>query len=172
MSDKYDKKEEVRQLSLKSRELGGASCSIFPPKRGEPMKNILRRRSRTLWLVAALATGIVACVGQSNDTSSSSASELSRGMCENAPNWALNASYRRGTLVKYNGKAYECIQSHTSFSPDWTPDAVPALWGETHCGSGGGTTSGSSGSNRPPPPPPRPEPPQEPPGPQCPTELD
>jgi hypothetical protein len=37
-------------------------------------------------------------------------------------------AYSAGSLVTFNGKLYRCIQAHTS-EPNWTPAAVPALWG-------------------------------------------
>ncbi len=43
--------------------------------------------------------------------------------------WAPNTSYRQGDIVSYNGKNYECIQSHTSLT-GWEPANVPALWAE------------------------------------------
>ncbi len=43
--------------------------------------------------------------------------------------WAPNTSYRQGDLVSYNGKNYECVQSHTSLT-GWEPPIVPALWKE------------------------------------------
>lgn len=43
--------------------------------------------------------------------------------------WAPNTAYRKGDLVSYGGKNYECIQAHTSLT-GWEPPYVPALWGE------------------------------------------
>jgi len=36
-------------------------------------------------------------------------------------------SYLVDDVVDYNGVSYKCLQTHTS-QPDWTPEAVPALW--------------------------------------------
>lgn len=45
-----------------------------------------------------------------------------------APAWDGNfVSYQAGTLVTYDGKTYQCIQSHTS-EPNWTPSDTAALW--------------------------------------------
>jgi chitinase len=41
--------------------------------------------------------------------------------------WAPNVAYKAGDTVTYNGKAYKCIQPHTSL-PGWEPSAVPSLW--------------------------------------------
>ncbi len=41
--------------------------------------------------------------------------------------WKANKSYVQGDIVSYNGKNYECRQSHTSL-PGWEPPNVPALW--------------------------------------------
>ncbi|MGB8453739.1 MAG: glycosyl hydrolase family 18 protein [Anaerocolumna sp.] len=43
--------------------------------------------------------------------------------------WVPNTSYRQGDIVSYNGKNYECTQSHTSLT-GWEPVNVPALWKE------------------------------------------
>lgn len=43
------------------------------------------------------------------------------------PVWAVDTDYAVDELVAYQGTLYQCIQCHTSL-PDWTPDAVPALW--------------------------------------------
>ncbi|MEV0353591.1 carbohydrate-binding protein [Nonomuraea sp. NPDC050680] len=61
------------------------------------------------------------------------------------PAWTAWTAYAVGTRVTYNGVDYECIQAHTS-QPDWTPDAVPALW-KTVSGGGGDTTAPSVPGN-------------------------
>lgn len=38
-------------------------------------------------------------------------------------------TYTAGDRLRYNGKLYRVVQSHTSQS-DWTPDATPALYTE------------------------------------------
>ncbi|WP_273430599.1 carbohydrate-binding protein [Chitinibacter tainanensis] len=45
-------------------------------------------------------------------------------------NWVQNGgSYTVGDLVKYQGRAYKCLQSHNTYGdPNWAPDLVPALW--------------------------------------------
>lgn len=45
------------------------------------------------------------------------------------PEWKVETSYSVGDIVRYQGKAWEVIQAHTSES-DWTPDTVPALFKE------------------------------------------
>jgi predicted chitinase/chitodextrinase len=42
--------------------------------------------------------------------------------------WAVGVAYAVNDTVTYNGSTYRCIQAHTS-QADWTPSAVPALWG-------------------------------------------
>jgi chitinase len=41
--------------------------------------------------------------------------------------WAVNTAYTAGQIVTYNGKRYQCRQSHTSL-PGWEPPNVLALW--------------------------------------------
>ena len=41
--------------------------------------------------------------------------------------WAVNTPYTVGQIVTYNGKRYQCRQSHTSL-PGWEPPNVLALW--------------------------------------------
>ncbi|KAJ7188488.1 carbohydrate-binding module family 12 protein [Mycena filopes] len=42
--------------------------------------------------------------------------------------WEPGTPYSLGAVVEYEGHRYKIIQAHTSQS-DWTPSAVPALWG-------------------------------------------
>ena len=42
--------------------------------------------------------------------------------------WGAGVSYKVEDVVLYGGRYYSCIQAHTAVS-NWTPDAVPALWG-------------------------------------------
>ncbi|UJR38435.1 hypothetical protein I4U23_031103 [Adineta vaga] len=41
--------------------------------------------------------------------------------------WQTNKSYTVGERVTFEGKTYQCLQSHTSL-PNWTPAAIAALW--------------------------------------------
>ena len=41
--------------------------------------------------------------------------------------WRSETEYAVGDRVQYDGSLYACVQAHTS-QPNWTPDAVPALW--------------------------------------------
>lgn len=41
--------------------------------------------------------------------------------------WAVGESVEIGTLRRYKGDLYECVQAHTT-QADWTPNATPALW--------------------------------------------
>lgn len=43
------------------------------------------------------------------------------------PSWATGVSYAIGVQVQYKGRAYRCLQAHTS-QEVWKPDASPALW--------------------------------------------
>lgn len=45
------------------------------------------------------------------------------------PAWADGVSYTLDVRVRYGGKLYRCVQSHTS-QADWEPDRTPALWTE------------------------------------------
>lgn len=45
------------------------------------------------------------------------------------PLWAVDIACTVDFVVRYNGKLYRCLQSHTS-QDNWTPDATPALWVE------------------------------------------
>ena len=41
--------------------------------------------------------------------------------------WAANTAYEADTRIRYNGRLYKVVQSHTGQS-DWTPDITPALY--------------------------------------------
>lgn len=43
--------------------------------------------------------------------------------------WKVDTAYTVDTRIRYNGKLYRVVQSHTSQS-DWTPDVTPALYTE------------------------------------------
>lgn len=43
--------------------------------------------------------------------------------------WQTDMAYTVDTRIRYNGKLYRVVQSHTSQS-DWTPDVTPALFTE------------------------------------------
>ena len=43
--------------------------------------------------------------------------------------WEVGVGYKAGQKVKYNGKVFEVVQSHTS-QADWTPESTPALFKE------------------------------------------
>ena len=45
------------------------------------------------------------------------------------PPWKADTAYESNIRVKYNGKLYRVVQTHTSQS-DWTPDITPALYTE------------------------------------------
>ena len=45
------------------------------------------------------------------------------------PLWAANTSYELDVRVRYGGKLYKCVQTHTS-QVGWEPDKTPALWTE------------------------------------------
>lgn len=61
--------------------------------------------------------------------------------CTLATPWATGTRYSVGAVVTFGGAAYQCIQAHTS-QADWTPAAVPALWGLAVCDGGGGDDGG------------------------------
>ncbi len=46
--------------------------------------------------------------------------------------WTLNTAYSTGANVGYLGKSYSCLQAHTSYDPNWSPDKTNGLlWKET-----------------------------------------
>ena len=45
------------------------------------------------------------------------------------PAWAADTAYAADQRVRYGGKLYRCVQSHTS-QAGWEPDKTPALWTE------------------------------------------
>jgi hypothetical protein len=45
------------------------------------------------------------------------------------PAWAVGKAYAVDERIRYGGKLYKCVQSHTS-QADWAPDVTPALWTE------------------------------------------
>ena len=43
--------------------------------------------------------------------------------------WETDTAYTAGIRVRYGGKLYKCVQTHTS-QTGWEPPNVPALWTE------------------------------------------
>lgn len=43
------------------------------------------------------------------------------------PNYEVDASYRAGDVISYNGELYEVVQEHTS-QADWQPDSTLSLY--------------------------------------------
>lgn len=43
--------------------------------------------------------------------------------------WQADTEYAADERIRYDGKLYRCVQSHTS-QTEWTPDQTPALWTE------------------------------------------
>lgn len=41
--------------------------------------------------------------------------------------WSKSMSYSVGSIRRYEGNLYKCLQAHTSQS-DWTPDVSSSLW--------------------------------------------
>lgn len=41
--------------------------------------------------------------------------------------WKTNANYKKGDIVSFNNKKYECVQGHTSLK-GWEPIAAQSLW--------------------------------------------
>ncbi|EYF06162.1 glycosyl hydrolase family 18 protein [Chondromyces apiculatus] len=94
------------------------------------------------------SAALVACVSapDPSDAADPSTENLSAAVCASAPQWAENVAYAVGSVVMYGGKAYQCIQGHTSLST-WAPDVVPALWQESTCEGSGASTSASTSSS-------------------------
>ena len=82
----------------------------------------------------------------------SSISEVTAAQCAAAQPWQAWKPYATGDIITYHGTTYRCVQGHTS-QPDWTPDAVRALWEPVECGGDGGATPDAA----PPPPPDAPD---------------
>jgi len=101
----------------------------------------MKTRARTTVLFA-IACAASACGAERDRT----ASEPLAVSCDAATEWTAGAAYGVGALVTFAGQTYQCIQAHTS-QPDWTPPAVPALWGVVDCDGGGddGADDGSDG---------------------------
>jgi hypothetical protein len=74
-------------------------------------------------VVAAGALGGAACTDDPGTTTML----LSAAQCDAADAWTEWTPYPMGAAVTSRGTHYVCVQSHTS-QPDWTPDAVRALW--------------------------------------------
>jgi len=51
------------------------------------------------------------------------------GAAELFPAWAADTAYAADFRIRYDGKLYRCVQSHTS-QTHYTPDMIPALWTE------------------------------------------
>lgn len=45
--------------------------------------------------------------------------------------WEQQITYKAGSLRRYGGKLYRCIQAHTS-QAGWEPDLTPSLWALAH----------------------------------------
>ena len=69
-----------------------------------------------------LRATMVKAAASLNDTDALTAIEMF------AP-WKVDTAYTVDTRIRYNGKLYRVVQSHTSQS-DWTPDVTPALYTE------------------------------------------
>lgn len=52
--------------------------------------------------------------------------------------WAADTAYAADERIRYDGKLYRCVQSHTS-QTEWTPDQTPALWTEVALPDDGAT---------------------------------
>jgi hypothetical protein len=43
--------------------------------------------------------------------------------------WQMNTEYKVGEIVAFQEKRFKCIQSHTTYAPNWTPSIhTRALW--------------------------------------------
>ncbi|WP_127529631.1 glycosyl hydrolase family 18 protein [Paenibacillus kobensis] len=60
-------------------------------------------------------------------SSSVSATTTASGTGTPSNAWVANHAYKVGDIVTYNGKSYQCLQSHTSLT-GWEPAATGALW--------------------------------------------
>ncbi|HEY5944328.1 MAG TPA: carbohydrate-binding protein, partial [Kofleriaceae bacterium] len=99
----------------------------------------MTNHSRLIVLFAALSLG--ACATDN----STATGEVTAEQCAAATSWQAWKPYATGAIVSYGANHYQCVQGHTS-QPDWTPDAVAALWTPVTCSGGGGSGGGGDGS--------------------------
>src|SRR5687768_3145346 len=78
--------------------------------------------------------------------------EVTAEQCAAAAAWQAWQPYATGAVVAHGGSHYQCVQGHTS-QPDWTPEAVRALWMPVECTGGGGGGGGNTPPTEEPPPP-------------------
>lgn len=52
------------------------------------------------------------------------------------PSWRADEAYSAADRVRYAGKLYKCLTSHTA-QEAWKPDSAPSLWAEVLAGQGG-----------------------------------
>src|SRR5262245_13564713 len=97
----------------------------------------MKRSTRWVALIGAMLASCAETPSEPQQTSEEAA------QCSAATAWKEWTAYRVGDVVTFGGASYQCIQAHTS-QPDWTPSAVPALWGAVSC-------SGSPPPSNPPP---------------------
>ncbi|KAG0280205.1 hypothetical protein BGZ96_001643 [Linnemannia gamsii] len=63
---------------------------------------------------------IIGPSSQPNASQSSAAME--------SPTWTQGQFYAQGTVVRFEGADFVCLQDHTAAGFDWTPPNVPAIW--------------------------------------------
>jgi chitinase len=88
----------------------------------------MTHHTRLIVLVAALA--LEACAADNSTVTG----QVSAEQCAAATPWQAWQRYATAAVVAYGGEHYQCVQGHTS-QPDWTPDAVRALWNPVTCGT-------------------------------------
>jgi hypothetical protein len=85
----------------------------------------MSNHTRSILMLVALS----ACATESSTLTG----EVTAEQCAAASAWTAWTPYATGDVVSYGSEHYQCVQGHTS-QPDWTPDAVRALWEPVACG--------------------------------------
>src|SRR6478752_938026 len=98
-------------------------------------------KKHTSLLILSAALALEACAADNATTTA----EVTAEQCAAASPWVAWNAYATGSVISYGNGYYQCVQGHTS-QPDWTPDAVPALWTPVTCAGGGGGSGSGSGS--------------------------
>ena len=107
----------------------------------------MMKHSHRFVVIAALSAS--ACALESATVTG----EVTAEQCAAAAAWEAWTPYATGAVVAHGGTHYQCVQGHTS-QPDWTPEAVRALWMPVTCTGGGGGGGTPLPTEEPPPPPP------------------
>jgi predicted chitinase len=93
----------------------------------------MRRRRVIASLTAAAAVGALVVI----PFTAASAAPAPLIACT-GPTWTEGPTYTAGTQVKYNGRGYRAIQTHTAHpGANWNPASTPSLWQDLGACDGG-----------------------------------